>query len=136
MPLASSVWPRFLDECGLTIPAFLEGGATQLQRTGRQLDGSPCRWRPPAGQFTRRGDALSYDTAHHDHPILTNDAASLFALEGVNLRLVEFHSKANALTDASMEIVAAAAKDHGLESSFIMTPSIFRPAWISMRFAA
>ena len=45
-------------------------------------------------------------------PVSTNDAASLFALEG-NLRLIEFHSKANALTDESMQIVAAAAKDHG-----------------------
>ena len=45
-------------------------------------------------------------------PIAENAAASLFALEG-DLRLVEFHSKANALTAASMEIVAAAAADHG-----------------------
>ena len=51
-------------------------------------------------------------------PIMENEAASLFVLngfaEGVNdLRLIEFHSKANALTDASMEIVKAAAEDHG-----------------------
>ncbi len=45
-------------------------------------------------------------------PILSNNAASLFALDN-DLRLVEFHSKANALTDESMEIVAAAAHDHG-----------------------
>ena len=45
-------------------------------------------------------------------PILANNAASLFALDG-DLRLVEFHSKANALTDDSMQIVAAAAEDHG-----------------------
>ena len=45
-------------------------------------------------------------------PITRNDAASLYGLDG-DLRLVEFHSKANALTAASMEIVAAAAKDHG-----------------------
>ena len=45
-------------------------------------------------------------------PILANNAASLFALDG-DIRLVEFHSKANALTDESMEIVAAAATDHG-----------------------
>ena len=39
---------------------------------------------------------------------------SQMALLKVNdLRLVEFHSKANALTDASMEIVSAAAEDHG-----------------------
>ena len=45
-------------------------------------------------------------------PILRNDAASLYAIDD-DLRLIEFHSKANALTAASMEIVAAAAKDHG-----------------------
>lgn len=45
-------------------------------------------------------------------PVASNSAASLFALDG-DLRLVEFHSKANALTDASMEIVAEAARNHG-----------------------
>ena len=53
-------------------------------------------------------------------PILENDSASLFVLngfaEGVNdLRLIEFHTKANALTDGSMEIVAAAANDTEVE---------------------
>ena len=41
-----------------------------------------------------------------------NEAASLYRLDG-DLRLVEFHSKANALTDQSMQIVARAATDHG-----------------------
>ena len=45
-------------------------------------------------------------------PIISNAAASLYELEG-DLRLLEFHSKANALTGASMEIVAAAAQNHG-----------------------
>ena len=45
-------------------------------------------------------------------PLARNAAASLYALPG-DLRLIEFHSKANALTGASMEIVAQAAKDHG-----------------------
>jgi len=45
-------------------------------------------------------------------PILRNRCASLYQI-GDDLRLVEFHSKANALTDESMAIVAAAAKDHG-----------------------
>ena len=44
--------------------------------------------------------------------ITSNDAASLYQLEG-DLRLVEFHSKANALNDHSMQIVQAAASDHG-----------------------
>ena len=45
-------------------------------------------------------------------PLLENESASLFAIEG-DLRLVEFHSKANALTEDSMAVVAAAAADHG-----------------------
>ncbi len=45
-------------------------------------------------------------------PLASNAAASLYAIED-DLRLVEFHSKANALTDDSMAIVAAAAADHG-----------------------
>lgn len=44
--------------------------------------------------------------------IMCNEAASLYRLDG-DLRLIEFHSKANALNDKSMEIVAAAAADHG-----------------------
>lgn len=45
-------------------------------------------------------------------PIKSNAAASLYKLDG-DLRLIEFHSKANALTGESMEIVLAAANDHG-----------------------
>lgn len=45
-------------------------------------------------------------------PLKSNRAASLWALED-DLRLIEFHSKANALTAESMEIVRAAAEDHG-----------------------
>ena len=45
-------------------------------------------------------------------PLAQNRAASLWALPG-DIRLVEFHSKANALTAESMDIVAQAARDHG-----------------------
>ena len=45
-------------------------------------------------------------------PIAKNQAASLWALPG-DLRLVEFHSKANALTADSMAIVRQATTDHG-----------------------
>jgi 3-hydroxyacyl-CoA dehydrogenase len=44
--------------------------------------------------------------------IFSNDAASLYQLAG-DLRLVEFHSKANALNDLSMQVVDMAAQDHG-----------------------
>jgi len=45
-------------------------------------------------------------------PVAGNEAASLYELDN-DLRLIEFHSKANALTGASMEIVAQAAQNHG-----------------------
>jgi len=45
-------------------------------------------------------------------PIMENASASLFHLDG-GVRLVEFHSKANALDGDSMKIVAAAAAEPG-----------------------
>jgi len=45
-------------------------------------------------------------------PIFTNRAASLYEIEN-DFRLIEFHSKANALTDDSMAVVHRAAEDHG-----------------------
>lgn len=45
-------------------------------------------------------------------PVAENGSASLFHLDG-GVRLVEFHSKANALDGDSMKIVAAAAADPG-----------------------
>jgi len=45
-------------------------------------------------------------------PLASNRAASLYAIEN-DYRLIEFHSKANALTDESMQIVLQAASDHG-----------------------
>jgi len=45
-------------------------------------------------------------------PLHSNSAASVYAIEN-DYRLIEFHSKANALTDASMEMVSRAAEDHG-----------------------
>lgn len=45
-------------------------------------------------------------------PLYANRAASVYAIEN-DFRLIEFHSKANALTDESMQMVARAAEDHG-----------------------
>ena len=45
-------------------------------------------------------------------PVLENEGASLFHLEN-GVRLVEFHTKANALDDNCMKIVHAAANDPG-----------------------
>ena len=80
----------------------VEGGKIRIlhaggERRAPELPAGVVRW-----EFARRAHV----------PILENAAASLFAIEG-DLRLVEFHSKANALTDESMRVVAAAAEDHG-----------------------
>ena len=108
---------ELLEEAGLKVPDIL-----QLDQPFYQVDGSALtvrhadtKYKPfslPAGviRFQMKRRTMT--------PILENEAASLFVLngfaEGVNdLRLVEFHSKANALTDASMEIVAAVSEDHG-----------------------
>jgi 3-hydroxyacyl-CoA dehydrogenase len=108
---------ELLKEAGLKVPDIL-----QLDQPFYQVDGSALtvrhadtKYKPfslPAGviRFQMKRRTMT--------PILENEAASLFVLngfaEGVNdLRLVEFHSKANALTDASMEVVAAASEDHG-----------------------
>ena len=100
-----------LKEADLDIPPVLATDAPFYQPDGdvltvRQADGSQSPVRLPAGvmRFHMTRQTLT--------PIASNNAASLFALDG-DLRLVEFHSKANALTDESMEIVAAAADDHG-----------------------
>ena len=45
-------------------------------------------------------------------PLYSNRAASVFAIEN-DFRMIEFHSKANALSDESMQMVAAAVEDHG-----------------------
>ncbi len=62
-------------------------------------------------------------------PVQQNKAASLFALDG-DIRLIEFHSKANALTDESMEIVAAAATDHGRGIIIHNDAQHFSAGWI------
>ena len=99
------------DEAGVALPAVLTDGTPTYKADGdtlmvRHANGSYAPVGLPEGvmRFHMTRQTLT--------PIISNNSASLFALEG-NLRLVEFHSKANALTDESMEIVAAAAEDHG-----------------------
>jgi len=102
---------RLFDECGLSMPGFLDTSSPIYQTadgdlTVRLADGARHPVNLPDGVMR------FHMTRRTLRPILSNDAASLFALDG-DLRLVEFHSKANALTDDSMQIVAAAAADHG-----------------------
>ena len=109
--IGSERFAALCDECGLSVPDILADGSPTYSVSQRQLlvrhaGGARHPVNLPDGvmRFSLTRRTLT--------PVLTNDAASLFALEG-DLRLVEFHSKANALTDESMQIVAAAAKDHG-----------------------
>ena len=98
-------------EAGVETPAVLtEGGEFY------RAEGSTLEVRHAGGSYhpvsLPEGVMRFHMTRRTLTPITANNSASLFALEG-DLRLVEFHSKANALTDESMEIVAAAAADHG-----------------------
>ena len=109
--IGTSRMAALLDEAVLETPAVLASTDAFYRADGdvltvRQSDGKFAAVSLPEGvmRFHMTRQTLT--------PITSNNAASLFALEG-DLRLVEFHSKANALTDESMEIVAAAAEDHG-----------------------
>jgi 3-hydroxyacyl-CoA dehydrogenase len=99
-----------MTEAGLEVPEILSGGAFYA------VDGTTLNVRHADGVM--RPVALPKNTVRFSMtrktmtPIKSNAAASLYTLDG-DLRLIEFHSKANALTGASMEIVAAAAADHG-----------------------
>ena len=100
-----------LAEVDITPPAVLNSDQPFYQPDGKTLtvrhsDGAFAPVQLPEGVMR------FHMTRQTMTPILANNAASLFTLDG-DIRLVEFHSKANALTDESMEIVAAAAKDHG-----------------------
>ena len=109
--IGASRMAALLDEAGLETPGVLASSDSFYRADGdvltvRQSDGKFEAVSLPEGvmRFHMTRQTLT--------PITSNNAASLFALDG-DLRLVEFHSKANALTDESMEIVAAAAEDHG-----------------------
>jgi 3-hydroxyacyl-CoA dehydrogenase len=100
-----------LDAAGLDVPAILASDAAFYKVEADSLlvrhgDGAYAPVNLPQGVMR------FHMTRQTMTPIMQNNAASLFALDG-DLRLVEFHSKANALTDESMQIVAAAATDHG-----------------------
>ena len=109
--IGASRMAALLGEAGLETPGVLASSDSFYRADGdvltvRQSDGKFAAVSLPEGmmRFHMTRQTLT--------PITSNNAASLFALDG-DLRLVEFHSKANALTDESMEIVAAAAEDHG-----------------------
>ncbi|MEM9715668.1 MAG: 3-hydroxyacyl-CoA dehydrogenase NAD-binding domain-containing protein, partial [Pseudomonadota bacterium] len=108
--LGADTAAELMAEAGVDVPAILEGGAFYRTDgdtlTVRHSDGTYRPVNLPEG--TQRF-SFSRQTMT---PIFENASASLFALPG-GLRLIEFHSKANALTGASMEVVRKAAEDHG-----------------------
>jgi 3-hydroxyacyl-CoA dehydrogenase len=82
----------------------VESGVLNVRNFGEQTKLKPVNLPTGTQRFSFTRQTLT--------PIATNRAASLWSLPG-NLRLVEFHSKANALTAESMKIVKQAAEDHG-----------------------
>ena len=82
----------------------VESGVLNVRNFGEQTKLKPVNLPTGTQRFSLTRRTLT--------PIATNRAASLWSLPG-NLRLVEFHSKANALTAESMKIVKQAAEDHG-----------------------
>ena len=100
-----------LEEMGEPVPAVLSSGTRFYQLNDGKLgvtrsDGSVKPIDLPEGvvRFHLMKQTLE--------PIASNSAASLYAIED-DFRLIEFHSKANALTDESMAIVQQCAEDHG-----------------------
>jgi len=109
--LGSERVASMMTEVGLDVPACLKTGVAFYEPKGdalmvAQADGSQKPIDLPVGvvRFHMRRRVLK--------PIVSNRAASLYEIED-GFRLVEFHSKANALTDDSMAIVQHAAQDHG-----------------------
>ncbi len=109
--LGANTVAGLLKELGEPVPAVLSKNTRFYQASGEQLnvthaDGSVNPVNLPEGvvRFHLLKQTLK--------PIATNRAASLYTIDD-DFRLIEFHSKANALTDESMAIVKLAAEDHG-----------------------
>lgn len=105
-----------ITQAGLAVPQALMGDApfyapadgalqvAQFSQQGERLADAPVNLPEGTTRFHMMRRCLA--------PIASNSAASLFEI-GDNLRLIEFHSKANALNDLSMQIVAEAARNPG-----------------------
>lgn len=109
--LGASTVASLLTEAGEQVPQAISDGNVFYQAQDSVLgvtrsDGSVKPVDLPEGvvRFHLKKQTLK--------PIFSNRAASLYAIEN-DFRLIEFHSKANALTDDSMAVVLRAAEDHG-----------------------
>ena len=107
---------EMIRECGGDVPAIIAEGQPFYRAKDGVLNVRRFKSADDAGTLgpveLPEGTIRFHMMKQCLEPILRNDAASHYAIDD-DLRLIEFHSKANALTAASMEIVAAAAKDHG-----------------------
>ncbi len=99
-------------EVPMALAASIEHGPFYVANGGmlnvRTFDGTPNLKPVQLPEGTQRFSL----TRRTLTPMAQNRAASLWNLPG-DIRLVEFHSKANALTGESMKIVAAAAENPG-----------------------
>lgn len=95
--------PEFLRDAKGEAFYKVEGGQVQVRQWGGKYQ--PVKLPEGVVRFHLTRKTLK--------PVLENASASLFHLDGGE-RLVEFHSKANALDADSMKIVAAAANDPGI----------------------
>ncbi len=104
---------QLIEQLGMQVPTVLQNNDTFYQVDEarselmvRQASGDVEDVKLPEGvvRFNFKRRTLK--------ALASNRAASYYAI-GDDYRLIEFHSKANALTDESMAIVQAAAKDHG-----------------------
>ena len=112
--IGASRMRALLNEAGMAIPPLLESDEPFYQAAEGVLnvrlhDGGTGSYAPVS---LPEGTIRFHMLKRCLEPMTRNAAASLYKI-GDDLRLIEFHSKANALTDQSMEIVAAAAADHG-----------------------
>ncbi len=109
--LGATTVATLLTEVGQPVPEMLNSGTVFYQAKNDDLcvthaDGSVKPINLPEGvvRFHQKKQTLK--------PIASNRAASLYAIDN-DFRLIEFHSKANALTDESMAIVKQCSEDHG-----------------------
>lgn len=112
--LGHDVTRQLISEAGIDVPACLASDAPFYAVDGQQLtvshfDGASSTYHPVN---LPEGTVRFHMMRRTLQPMAQNDAASLFTI-GDDIRLVEFHSKANALTGQSMEIVAQAAAQPG-----------------------
>lgn len=110
--LGTDLVKELATDAGCDLPMALDHGPFYVVENAtlmvRNFDGTPTLKPVQLPEGTQRFSL----TRRTLTPIATNKAASLWELPG-DLRLVEFHSKANALTGDSMAIVRQAAQDHG-----------------------